>query len=74
MLRVEGMRCFFANGYYDMATEIGVAYYMLDHAHLPSQRVSIKGYPSGHMIYIGNENIKNLVNDIRVFLSGKKPE
>lgn len=74
MLRVEGMRCFFANGYFDMATEIGVAYYMLDHAHLPLDRVSIKGYPSGHMIYIGNENIKNLVNDIRVFLSGKKPE
>ncbi len=72
MLRTAGMRCLFANGYYDMATEIGVLYYMLDHANLPMDRVSIKGYPSGHMIYIGNENIKNLTDDIREFLKGNE--
>lgn len=72
MLRTAGMRCFFANGYYDMATEIGVLYYMLDHANLPMDRISVKGYPSGHMIYIGNENIKNLTEDIRDFLKGKE--
>ena len=73
MWRTPGMRAFFANGYYDMATEIGVAYYMLDHAHLPMDRVSIKGYPSGHMIYIGNQNIKDLTDDIRSFLQGRQP-
>ncbi|MCI7605545.1 MAG: hypothetical protein MSS69_02180 [Spirochaetales bacterium] len=45
--------------------------------HIPA---SVQGYwdiltyPSGHMIYIGNDNIKALVDDIRLFLSGKKPE
>lgn len=73
MHRTPGMRSFFANGYFDMATEIGVAYYMLDHANLPEDRVSIKGYPSGHMIYIGNKNIKDLTDDIRTFIDGGKP-
>ena len=71
MWRTPGMRAFFANGYYDMATEIGVASYMLDHANLPDDRVTLKGYPSGHMIYLGNENIKNLSSDIRKFITNK---
>ena len=74
MWRVPGMRAFFTNGYYDMATEIGVLYYMLNHANLPAERISVKGYPSGHMIYIGNENIRNLTDDIRLFVEGGKPE
>lgn len=73
MWRTPGMRSFFASGYYDMATEIGVAYYMLNHANLPEDRVSIKGYPSGHMIYIGNDNIKSLTDDIRAFMKGEIP-
>lgn len=68
MQRIPGMRAFFANGYYDMTTEIGVAYYMLDHAGLPSDRVSMKGYPAGHMIYIGNDTIRELSDDIRLFI------
>ena len=29
--------------------------------------------PSGHMIYIGEENIKNLTDDIRCFILGGMP-
>ena len=73
MVRMHGLRVFFANGYYDTATHIGIIQYMLDHAGLPMERVSVKGYPSGHMIYIGEDNVKSLANDVRDFLAGAMP-
>ncbi len=68
MYRTPGMRVFFANGWYDMATYTGILYYTLNHAGLPMDRVSMKTYPSGHMVYIGEENVKTLSDDIRAFL------
>lgn len=68
-----GMRTFFANGWYDICTEIGYVYYTLDHAGLPRDRVSVKGYPSGHMIYVGEENAAELSKDIGRFIRGEDP-
>ena len=51
MYRMHGLRVFFTNGYYDTATHIGIIYYMLNHAGLPMDRVSLKGYPSGHDLH-----------------------
>ncbi len=73
MMRIPGSRTFFANGYYDGATEIGIVYYTVDHAGLPKDRVFVKGYPSGHMIYFGEDNIEELCSDIRAFVEGKDP-
>jgi len=73
MRRTPGMRTFFANGWYDGATEIGIVYYTVDHAGLPKDRVFVKGYPSGHMIYLGEDNIKELSSDIRSFIAGENP-
>ncbi len=73
MRRTPGMRTFFANGWYDGATEMGIIYYTLDHAGLPMDRVYVKGYPSGHMIYIGEDNIEELCTDIRAFILGEDP-
>ncbi len=68
-----GMRTFFANGWYDICTEIGFVYYTLDHAGLPHDRCYVKGYPSGHMIYLGEENVRALAADIRKFVTGGDP-
>lgn len=73
MRRCPGMRVFFASGWYDVCTQIGMAYYLINHAWLPKDRTFIKGYPSGHMLYIGEENIKALNDDIRIFLRGGNP-
>ena len=73
MRRCPGMRVFFASGWYDVCTQIGMAYYLINHAYLPKDRTFIKGYPSGHMLYIGEENIKALNDDIRTFLRGEDP-
>lgn len=66
-----GMRTLFANGWYDICTEIGFVFYTMDHAGLPHDRVDLKAYPSGHMIYIGEENVKALSEDIRDFIIKK---
>ncbi len=71
MRRTPGMRTFFANGWYDNATYTGIIFYTCDHAGLPMDRVEFKGYPSGHMIYIGEENIEALCSDIRKFITPK---
>lgn len=69
----HGSRTFFANGWFDLCTESGYLYHMLDHSHLPMDRVFLKEYPSGHMIYIGEENVKELTTDIRKFILGEDP-
>ena len=40
----RGMRVFFANGWYDDCTEIGMVYYTIDHAGLDHSRVFMKPY------------------------------
>ena len=74
MTRRMGMRTFFANGWFDLCTEFGYVWHTVDHANLPLDRVFIKGYESGHMIYIGEENVKALTDDIRTFVLGGNPE
>ena len=44
MTRRFGMRTFFANGWFDLCTESGYLYHMLDHSHLPKDRVFLKEY------------------------------
>ncbi|MBQ1466987.1 MAG: hypothetical protein IIZ27_00765, partial [Solobacterium sp.] len=73
MTRRFGMRTFFANGWFDLCTESGYLYHMLDHSHLPKDRVFLKEYNSGHMIYIGEDNVHELCTDIRTFLLGGDP-
>ena len=73
MTTTFGMRTFFANGWYDDCTEIGFVYYTMDHAGLPKDRIYVKGYKSGHMIYISEENTKELAEDIRTFVLGGDP-
>ena len=68
-----GMRTFFANGWYDDCTEIGFVWYTLNHAGLPKDRIYVKGYESGHMIYVSEQNTKVLSQDIRKFISGQDP-
>ncbi len=73
MQRTPGMRTFFANGWFDVCTEFGYVWHTLDHAGLPKDRISVKGYPSGHMIYIGEDNVHALCDDIRKFVTGNDP-
>ena len=68
-----GMRVFFANGWFDTATYTGYIDYLLNHQGLPKDRICRRDYPSGHMIYLGEENCRMLADAIRAFLTGGMP-
>lgn len=73
MRRVPTMRTFFMNGWYDICTQIGILYYTLDHSDLPMDRVFVKGYKAGHMVYLGEDNIQETSEDVRKFILGQDP-
>lgn len=68
MRRIPEMRVMFINGYYDICTQIGLLYYTLDHSDLPMDRVEVKLYESGHMAYLGEDNIQKVSDDIKKFV------
>lgn len=73
MMKTPGMRVFFANGWQDANTEFSHVFYTIDHAGLPRNRVCFKGYESGHMLYVGEQNSHDLSEDIRCFMKGGMP-
>lgn len=73
MTLCPGLRTFFANGWYDLCTQSALIWHTASHTHLPQDRVFFKGYPAGHMPYLGEDNSKMLADDLRKFLRGQDP-
>ncbi|WP_044561754.1 S10 family peptidase [Azospirillum sp. B4] len=64
------------NGYYDMATPFFATEYDINHMELePAQRknITFMYYPSGHMIYLNPDALKQLVVDLDAFYDKAAP-
>lgn len=72
MRRNKEMRLFFGTGYFDLATTTGAVRYTASHMGLPSERVTVKEYPSGHMPYLGEDSVQNLARDLKAFITNKQ--
>ena len=62
------LKVFSANGYFDLATPFFMTEYDLSHTELePKLRGNIEFayYPSGHMIYLNVDALKQLRSDLR---------
>src|SRR5208283_1978590 len=60
------LKVFSANGYFDLATPFFITEYDLDHMDLPAElrgHVAFGYYPSGHMIYLNVEALRQLKDD-----------
>lgn len=68
MRRNAKFRVMFASGWYDPATIASGVRYLLAHSNLPSERVTVKEYTAGHMIYINERSAAQLEQDIRTFI------
>ncbi len=67
----------FQSGYFDGATTYFNAKYsmwQLDPSGKMQDRLSFKGYRSGHMMYLRSEDLKNANNDIRDFILKSLPK
>jgi carboxypeptidase C (cathepsin A) len=69
----KDLRIFVANGYFDLTTAFFSAEYMFDHSGIPKDRITMKYYEGGHMMYTHEPSFKKLADDLRDFiLEGKK--
>lgn len=67
------MKLFVANGYFDLATPFYATQYTLAHLGLPppvAGNVSTGYYDAGHMMYIKNESLGHLKQDVSKFMAG----
>lgn len=58
-----------ANGYYDLVTPFFDAEYTFQRHGILSDRVEMKYYQGGHMMYTQHDELKQLAADIRAFLT-----
>lgn len=68
MVRNPSLHVFIGAGYFDLVTTLGAAEYAIAHAAIPRDRVSLRGYPSGHMPYLGEDSARQLAADLRTFI------
>jgi len=67
------LRVFSANGYFDLATPFFATEFDLGHMQIPPQlvgNVQFGYYPSGHMVYLNTEALKQLRADLNSFYAG----
>ncbi|WP_274474282.1 S10 family peptidase [Mangrovimonas aestuarii] len=67
------LKVMFQSGYYDGATTYFNAKYtmwQLDPSGKMKDRLSFKGYRSGHMMYLRHDDLKTATNDLREFILG----
>jgi carboxypeptidase C (cathepsin A) len=67
----ESLRVFAAGGYYDLVTSYFALKYMMQHSGIEPERVTIKDYAGGHMMYLHRPSSDALSNDIVAFIEGK---
>jgi carboxypeptidase C (cathepsin A) len=65
----EALRVFAAAGYDDLTTSYYATRYMLEHSGIDSDRLTIKDYNGGHMMYLYRPSGDALSNDIVAFIN-----
>jgi len=66
------LRVFSSNGYFDLATPFFATEYDLAHLELPAEllpNITYGYYPSGHMVYLNTDALKQLRKDLGTFYS-----
>ena len=71
MRRNPGLRVLVASGYYDMVTTAAEAEHQVRAAALPPDRVTIRNYESGHMLYLG-DTAERFADDIRALVAARR--
>lgn len=64
----EGLRIFSASGYHDLTTSYFATEYMLEHSGIDPDRMTIKNYHGGHMMYLYQPSLEAVSNDIVEFI------
>ncbi|HXY75636.1 MAG TPA: hypothetical protein VEH54_01890, partial [Steroidobacteraceae bacterium] len=71
LVKDANLRVLVLNGYYDLATPFSVTEYMMAHLGLPpglGQRIEMKYYEAGHMMYVNPPSIARMKRDLDRFI------
>lgn len=71
MRRNPTFRVFIGSGYYDLCTLFTYIRAILNRGKLDMQRVCVKNYEAGHLVYLGNDNVAAFGNDIHAFIASQ---
>ncbi len=66
----EALRIFSAAGYHDLTTSYYATEYMLRHSGIDVDRLTIRNYDGGHMMYLHQPSLQAVSDDIVVFIAG----
>lgn len=69
MRRNPNLHVMFAAGLYDLCTPAGYARYIISQIGLPQDRVTLRYYEGGHMIYTSEKAAAALERDLRAFIA-----
>lgn len=64
------LQTYIASGYYDLAIPFGATNYFLRHLRIPdhqNDRIEHRIYPSGHMMYLDEDVLKEMKDHLRLF-------
>ncbi len=67
MRRNDKLRVMVASGYFDLLSPSAPAEYYAEQAGLPADRVMLRRYASGHMLYLG-DTAKAFADDVRTLI------
>lgn len=74
MVRIPPLSIFVASGYFDLATPFYSAEYNFNHLNVPgnlSDRLFMKYYPGGHMMYTDHQSLQALSNDLHAYINSE---
>ncbi|MBK9386825.1 MAG: peptidase S10 [Planctomycetes bacterium] len=69
MEKNRALRVFIGSGFFDLATTFYAAEVNVRRARLPRERVMLRHYPAGHMMYVNEESSARLAQDLRAFVA-----
>ena len=76
MVKDPDLKVVVLEGYYDLATPYYAANYVIDHLNLPAnfrKNISVDTYDSGHMVYVNEQALAKLKQDVVRFMDSAMP-
>ena len=67
----DHLRIFSGSGYHDLTTSYFATRYMLSHGGIDRERLTIKDYEGGHMMYLYQPSLEALSNDLVKFIEAR---
>ncbi|MFC4308753.1 S10 family peptidase [Steroidobacter flavus] len=69
MQKNSELRVFWGAGIYDITTPLYAGRYILDHASIPTQRLVVGEFATGHTVFDGDSNLDRFTQAVRSFIS-----